>query len=141
MEIAEVRQKFEEVRNNRRKIAQLRAEAESLRLSAMGGAIRYDKDRVQTSPENYQEEWLVKAVDLEKQADNLIAQGDKIRATLFNWMSCCTSEERIVLTNHYINDMTYREIEYEYSDAFDDKRYNAMWYIAQRGIERIAEKV
>ena len=141
MEMSKIREEFERARTNRRDVMRLRAEAETLRMSAMGGAIRYDKDRVQTSPENYQEEWLVKAADLEKQADSLIEKGDQIRAKLYRWMDLCDNDERIVLTAHYINDMTYREIEYEYSDAFDDRRYNAMWYIAQRGMEHISDNL
>lgn len=141
MEIAQVRQKFDEARTNRRDVMRLRAEAENLRLSAMGGAIRYDKDKVQTSPENYQEEWLVKAADLELAADRLIASGDKLRAMLYKWMEVCSSEERIVLIAHYINDKTYREIEYEYEEALDYKRYNAAFYIAQRGIEKISGNI
>jgi len=141
MEITQVRQKFDEARMNRRNVMRLRAEAENLRLSAMGGAIRYDKDKVQTSPENYQEEWLVKAADLELAADRLIASGDKLRAMLYKWMEVCSSEERIVLIAHYINDKTYREIEYEYDEALDYKRYNAAFYIAQRGIEKISENI
>ena len=141
MDITQVRQKFDEARTNRRDVMRLRAEAENLRLSAMGGAIRYDKEKVQTSPENYQEEWLVKAADLELAADRLIASGDKLRAMLYKWMEVCSSEERIVLTAHYINDITYREIEYEYDEALDHKRYNAAFYIAQRGIEKISNNI
>lgn len=141
MDITQVRQKFDEARTNRRNVMRLRAEAENLRLSAMGGAIRYDKDKVQTSPENYQEEWLVKAADLELAADRLIASGDKLRAMLYKWMEVCSSEERIVLIAHYINDKTYREIEHEYDEALDYKRYNAAFYIAQRGIEKISRNI
>lgn len=139
MEIADVRQKFDEARTNRRDVMRLRAEAENLRLSAMGGAIRYDKEKVQTSPANYQEEWLVKAADLELAADRLIASGDKLRAMLYKWMEVCSSEERIVLTAHYINDITYREIEYQYEDALNYKRYNTVHDISMRGLQKIAE--
>lgn len=138
MELAKVREEFEYARQNRRKIEQLRAQAESLRLSCMGRSIQYDKDNVQTSPEDYQAKAIAKAVDMEAEADRLIMTGDKTRAKLFLWMDICTAEERIVLTNHYINDMTYREIEYECADALDYKRFNAAFYIAQRGIEKIS---
>lgn len=139
MELAKVREEFERARTNRRDVMRLRAEAETLRMSAMGGAIRYDKDRVQTSPENYQEEWLVKAADLEKQADSLIEKGDEIRKRLYIWMDVCTQEERIVLTAHYINDLTYREIEYEYDTALDYKKFNTAHDIAMRGLQKISE--
>lgn len=140
MDITQVRQKFDEARTNRRDVMRLRAEAENLRLSAMGGAIRYDKEKVQTSPANYQEEWLVKAADLELAADRLIASGDKLRAMLYKWMEVCSSEERIVLTAHYINDKTYREIEYEYDDAFTDRSYVGTFRYAQKGMQKISEK-
>lgn len=141
MEISEVRQKFEEARTNRRDVMRFRAEAENLRLSAMGGAIRYDKEKVQTSPANYQEEWLVRAADLELAADRLIAKGDELRATLYRWMEICSREERIVLTAHYINDKTYRDIEYEYDEALDYKKFNTAHDIAMRGLQKISENV
>ena len=139
MTFAEVRAKFEQARDNRRKVAQLRAEAESFRLMAQGSAIRYDKDRVQTSPKDYQAEYLVKAADLERKADDHVDEGYLINTQLLKWMECCKDEERIVLQNHYINNMTYRDIEYECCDALGDRRYNTAHDIAQRGIQRIAD--
>ena len=86
MEIAEVRLKFEEARTNRRNIASLRAQAESYRLMAEGSAIRYDKDRIQTSPKDYQEEYLTKAVDLDRKADDLVRSGYYLNAQLIKWL-------------------------------------------------------
>jgi len=138
MDVKKVRQTFEEARANRRKIASLRAEAESYRLMAQGSAIRYDKDQVQTSPKDYQEEYLTKAVDLDRKADALVRSGSKIRSLLIKWLEVCTDEERIVLSYHYINNVTYREIEFECSEALGDKRFNTAHDIAQRGIHRIS---
>ena len=140
MEVSEVRLKFEEARTNRRNIASLRAQAESYRLMAEGSAIRYDKDRIQTSPKDYQEEYLTKAVDLDRKADDLVRSGYYLNAQLIKWLEVCTDEERIVLTYHYINNVTYRDIEYECAEALDDKRFNTAHDIAQRGIMRIAKE-
>jgi hypothetical protein len=139
MTFAEVRAKFEQARDNRRHVASLRAEAESYRLMAQGSAIRYDKDHVQTSPKDYQSEYLIKAAELDQKADDLVRSGYYINAQLIKWLDVCKDDERIVLTYHYINNVTYREIEYECSEALGDKRYNTAHDIAQRGIQRIAD--
>lgn len=138
MDIAKVRSEFEYVRENRRQIETLRGQAEALRLSCIGRAIQYDKDPVQTSPEDYQLKAISKAVDLDNEADKLIVAGDKVRAKLLVWMDVCTDEERIVLISHYLNDKSYREIEFEYDDALSDRTYVGAYRYAQNGIKKIS---
>ena len=139
MELAKVKSEFEYVRENRRKVERLREQAEALRLSCMARSIQYDKDNVQTSPEDYQAKAIAKAIDLDTQADMLITSGDKNRSILTNWMNVCTDEERIVLINHYFNDMTYREIEFECDDALNDRTYVGAYRYAQAGMKKISE--
>ena len=139
MELAKVREEFERARTNRRSITALRAEAESYRLMAQGSAIRYDKESVQTSPKDYQEEYLIKAADLDMKADALVRKGYYTNALLIRWLEVCTDEERIALIYHYINNVSYREIEFEYGDAFTDRSYVGIYRYAQRGMQRISE--
>ena len=94
---------------------------------------------MQTSSKDYQEEYLTKAVDLDRKADALVRSGAKTLNLLIKWLNVCTDEERIVLSYHYINNVTYREIEFECSEALGDKRFNTAHDIAQRGIHRISK--
>lgn len=53
-------------------------EVKVLREMVTGRGIAYDKDRVQSSPQNTQEQYIVKWVDLERQIDREIAQRSRI---------------------------------------------------------------
>lgn len=56
------------IRNRETEIRGKRLELEALRYKASGaGAIRYDKDRVQTSPQDYMTMAINDAIELEKQ--------------------------------------------------------------------------
>ena len=141
MDIAEVRSEFEYVRENRRRIEMLRAQAEALRLSCIGRAIQYDKDTIQTSPEDYQAKAIAKAADMDIAADKLIVAGDKVRAKLLEWMEVCTDKETVVLTNHYFNGMTYREIEFECDEVLGNRSYARAHQIAQDGLQKISKNI
>ena len=60
------------------KITHTIEEIDHLKALALGRGIAYDKDRVQTSPENRQEELIAKWVDLEREIDREIAQRSRI---------------------------------------------------------------
>ncbi len=53
-------------------------EVKALREMVTGRGIAYDKDRVQSSPQNTQEQYIVKWVDLEGRIDREIAQRSRI---------------------------------------------------------------
>lgn len=54
------------------RIAKLTLELEELRLSVLPGAIRYDKDRVQASPDSDQmAQYMVRLEDREREIDKL----------------------------------------------------------------------
>lgn len=141
MELAKVRETFEFILGSWRKAQALRAKAQAYRLSATGGGIRYDKDHVQTSPEDYQSIWIIKAVDCDSQAAKIIEMSDGVRLKAVEWMEAvCRENEQFVLNQHYLLGRTYTEISDEYVDLFDYGSKTTMFDIAQRGMRRIAEK-
>lgn len=142
MDIAKVRQAFELVLDSWRKAQALKEKAKAYRLSATGGGIRYDKDHVQVSPEDYQAKWIIKAADCEAQAIKVYEIADAVRQTVFHWMeTACSDEEQFVLTQHYLLGKPYAEIKDEYIDLFDYKSKTTMFNVAQRGMKKIAEKM
>lgn len=142
MELAKVRETFEFVLDSWRKAQLLKSTAESYRLSATGGGIRYDKDHVQTSPEDYQALWIIKAADCEAQAVKVLDISDSARAMTYSWMDAwCTDEERYVLTEHYLLGKTFSEIKDGFMELFDYGAKTTMFDIAQRGLKKISEKM
>ena len=142
MEIAQVRNAFEFILDSWRKAQVLKSKAESYRLSATGGGIRYDKDRVQTSPEDYQAQWIEKAADCEAEAIKILEMSDGVRQNIYAWVeACCTEDEQFVLIWHYINGKTYAEIRDEYTELFDYKTRMTMYNIAERGMKKIADNL
>lgn len=114
MTVDELKAKFHSARNNYRRVTALRAEAEALRQSATASAIRYDKEHVQTSPMNYQEMALTKAVDADREADVLNIEGNKLRMELMGLISTLDNDQsRAIIIKYYFNDESIRDIEYE----------------------------
>ena len=142
MELAKVRKTFDFVLDSWRKAHALKSTAESYRLSATGGGIRYDKDHVQTSPKDYQADWIIKAADCEAQAVKILEMSDEARATAYAWMEvCCSDEEQYVLTQHYLLGETYTEIKDGFMELFDYGAKTTMFDIAQRGLKKISGKM
>lgn len=139
MTIPELRAQFHKVRDNRREVLALREKAEALRQSAMGGAIRYDKDHVQTTPMNYQEQALVEAADMEAQADKLIEIGDILRLTLLSYINRLDDiEEQTILIRHYFNNVSLRDIEYNSDNGMD---HVTIWRRKEDALEKIIKSL
>jgi hypothetical protein len=142
MDIAKVKETFEFVLDSWRKSQILQEKARSYRLSATGGGIRYDKDRVQTSPDDYQSRWIIAAADCEAEAVRTLALSDEARQKVYDWVEAyCSDEEQYVLVWHYINGKSYNEIKEEYIELFDYRVKSTMYNIAQRGIAKIADNL
>lgn len=96
---------LEEIRESEKKIHQKHLELEALRYKASGaGAIRYDKDRVQTSPQNYMEMAIADAVEIEKEIDEAEAaiEGKKGEAySIIRRME--HPDQRAILEWYYLN--------------------------------------
>lgn len=135
MTVDEIKSEFHRVRDNRRRILALRRKAEELRQSAMGGAIRYDKDHIQSTPMNYQEQVLIEAADLDQAADILVDEGDKLRSKLLNMINKLEDiEEQIVLIGHYFNNKSFSGM--ALNDDYDRTTY---WHRKEVAIEKISK--
>ena len=142
MELTKVKQEFEFVRESWQKAHALQEEALACRLSATGGGIRYDKDRVQTSPQDFQAKWLDKAADLDKEAEKVLEYAEGVREKVYEWMTvACKDNERYVLLQHYFLGKPYNIIKDEYICMFDYGSKTTMFDVAQRGMKRIADKL
>ena len=133
----ELKNKLHKVRDNHRRVTALRAEAEALRQSATASAIRYDKDHVQTSPVNYQEMALVKAVDADMEADALNVEGNRLRMELMELIGRLDDEQdRAIIIKYYFNDESIRDIEYEL-----DVPRNTVWRHKEDALMKIIAKL
>lgn len=139
MTIPELKNEFHKVRDNRRQVSALREKAEALRQSAMGGAIRYDKDHVQTTPMNYQEQALVEAADMETLANRLIEEGDVLRLTLLGYINRLEDiEEQTILIRHYFNNVSLRDIECNSDNGMD---HVTIWRRKEDALEKIIKSL
>lgn len=87
------------------KINQKIREVDDLKLLTGGRGIAYDRDHVQTTPENRQEELIIKWLDMEREIDRMIgdyiAQKDKI----INQIHTLSDSRYIkILYDHYVPD-------------------------------------
>lgn len=85
-------------------IRRLEETIEELRGCLLPGAIRYDKDSVQSSPKNQQEETIAKIIDLEEKLEKLRNE----RAALIIKVNAAIDllddpVQRLVLTFYYVN--------------------------------------
>ena len=96
---------LENIRDFEKEINQKRMELEALRYKASGaGAIRYDKDSVQTSPEDYMAMAILDIVELEKQiqeAENKIERTKGEAYAIVRKME--KPDHRAVIEWYYLN--------------------------------------
>lgn len=78
---------------------------EALKLSTLPSAIRYDKDKIQSSPQNYQEKALADAVDLEYEIEEEIASMDELKINVYNVINSLEDEEEQKLLLFYYYDV------------------------------------
>lgn len=107
-------------------------ELESMYAIAYGlGAIRYDKDKVQTSPENYMERAMVEIDELKADIDRLKGKiNDAKIEALENIKKVSKSKHRTILIWHYIGLKPMSEI------AHDMQRSErAVYYMRLKALE------
>ena len=142
MDIQKVRQAFELIRKAWQTSKALHEKANICRQNAIGSAIRYDKDNIQTSPRDTQAEWLNEAADLDREAAQVLAIAESARESTYQWMrAVCKENEQYVLLQYYFAGKSYNAIKDEYIMMFDYGSKTTMYDVAQRGIRRIAEKL
>ena len=89
----------------------LKAKHDALESCLLPGAIRYDKDKVQTSPDDTMSKVISEIADLEKEMSRVLKckarQVERIDKAL---KSLESEEERTALTMRYINRVSVSEI-------------------------------
>ena len=96
------------IRNIEKSLNNKRLELEALRYKASGaGAIRYDKDRVQSTPEDF----LVKAMDdiiqIEKQIEKEEREAEKKKGRAYSIVrKMDQAEHRIIIEWYYFNGLS-----------------------------------
>lgn len=90
----------------------LQLEIEALRYQAEGvGAIRYDKDKVQTSPQNFMEIALIDAAQKVLELEESLAQLDDMKTEAYHIVKLMGNEdERTFLINHYLNGISIQDL-------------------------------
>lgn len=90
----------------------LQLEIEALRYQAEGvGAIRYDKDTVQTSPQNYMEIALIDAAQKVLELEESLAQIDEMKTEAYHIVKLMGNEdERTFIINHYLNCISIQDL-------------------------------
>ena len=99
---------LEKIRVAEKDINSKKQELEALRYKASGaGAIRYDKDRVQTSPQDYMSMIIADAIELERQIDEEEAAVERIRGEAYAIIRRMDKpEHRAIIEWYYMNGLS-----------------------------------
>lgn len=102
---------LEQIKKLRKIIKDKNDKIEALRLGCIPGAVTYDKDKVQTSPRNYQEEALADAADLEKEIFEHEAEIDDVKLTCYGYIKRIPEiEQQNVLIYYYIDECYWEDV-------------------------------
>lgn len=100
-----------QVRGFDNKIKRLERTIESLRYNLTPGAIRYDKDRVDTSPQDQMTELFAKIDQYERELQVEYAKRAEVVLKVDNALNRMNdTKERIVLKEYYIGKINLRDI-------------------------------
>lgn len=99
------------IRNVEKKIYSKKLELEALQYKASGaGAIRYDKDRVQTSPDDYLAKAMIDIIELEKQIEQEEAEIEKKKGKAYSIVRQIEqAEQRVLIEWYYLNGLSMNE--------------------------------
>ena len=99
---------LEVIRDNERSINAMRLELEALRYKASGvGAIRYDKDRVQVSPQDYMTMALADVLELEKRISEQIDNLEEMKGQAYIIVRKIEApEQRAIIEWYYLNGLS-----------------------------------
>ena len=100
----EVKVYFSQIRKEQYEISHLKTMISNMEFELLPSGIRYDKDKVQTSPDDTMSRVLAKAMDMQKELENSIAklQERQIKAEKLI-QSLENSDEREVMRYYYMD--------------------------------------
>jgi DNA-directed RNA polymerase specialized sigma subunit len=102
---------LESIRRMDRRIMMLTSKKNALESCLLPGAIRYDRDKVQTSPEDKTQIILAEVLELEKKIDNLRwGKSTKIHEVYDTIQKLKNEDEREVLTYYYVDKKDINDI-------------------------------
>lgn len=101
-------QDLKNIRDAEKKISAKKLELEALRYRASGaGGIRYDKDRVQSSPKDYMALAMDDIVEIEKQIDEEKAEVENLMLEAYSIVRKMEEpEQRAVIEWYYLNGLS-----------------------------------
>lgn len=103
--LSEIKRMEEKIRNRKNNLKELETQCEGV------GAIRYDKDKVQSSPRNLQEELLVKYIDLQREINEEIFKLEKRKIeTLREIDSLSDRLDAAILCMRFVEGKSWRDI-------------------------------
>ena len=132
---------FKGVRKERYEIIHLEELIKSAEMGLLPSGIRYDRDKVQTSPSDTMSAVLSKAADMQNELESSIAklqdrriEAEKLIRTLEN------SDEREVLRYYYLDTFNGRPLTWE--QVSNRMNFNLRWVhrIHDRAITALVEK-
>ena len=111
------KENLEQIRDAEKSINSKKQELEALRYKASGaGAIRYDKDRVQTSPQDYMTMAIADVIEIEKQIEEEEAEIEMMRGAAYAIVRRMEKpEHRAVIEWYYLNGASMIDTAYRMS--------------------------
>lgn len=105
------KQELELIRDAEKRIRTKKNEIEALRYKASGaGAIQYDKDHVQTSPEDFMTMVIADIIELEKQLEEEEISVEQMKSDAYSIVRKMDKPEyRIIITWYYLNGISMIE--------------------------------
>ena len=123
-----------QVRRIELRIRRITLQIEELESSLLPQGIRYDKDKVQTSPEDTLSKIAGRISDLEKQRTQLVRERRLLLLEIQDALDRLDNEqEQIVLEAYYLSRMSMREIAEMISYSI-----RSVYTFRKRGIEKLA---
>ena len=101
-------QYLRKIRDNDRALKNKRDELEALRYKASGaGAIRYDKDHVQTSPQDYLAMAMADIIEIEKQIEEKESMLEEMKGKAYTMVrKIPQTDHRIIIEWYYLNGLS-----------------------------------
>ena len=113
MKIKEMYVLLGSVRNLRKKEARLREQIEDLRFSLLPSGITYDKEKVQTSPEDATLNTFARLDELEGELRQIVVKLYSARVAITNRALILPPKERQVILRYYVDCWTISRVSEE----------------------------
>lgn len=134
----EAQQYLSRIRRIEQELHGKRLEIEALRYKASGmGAIRYDKERVQTTPQDYMTLAINDAIELEHQIEEDEASIEDIKGQAYSIVrQMDTAEHRAFIEWYYLNGLSMSDTAYNMSMSERN-----VYYVQERALEEFGARL